>query len=140
MEQSILKAVKLAVNVSVDDPSFDETLIGHINTEFSTLHDLGVGPVSGFVIESDEETWDDFFPLVDDPLVLKVWMSKVKACVTLRVRILFDPPAQVFLLEALKGQLAEQEWRLNVNREEIAWVDPAPPDVLVVDGGDPSGE
>lgn len=139
MEQSILKSVKAAVNVSADDPSFDEALIGHINTEFSTLHDLGVGPVSGFVIEGEDETWDSYFVMDDDPMVQKVWLSKVKACVNLRVRLLFDPPAQVFLLEAIKGQLAEQEWRLNVNREGRDWVDPTPPDVLVVDGGDPSG-
>lgn len=139
MEQSILKTVKAAVNVSPDDTSFDEALIGHINTEFSTLHDLGVGPESGFVIEGDEETWDSYFTMDDDPMVQKVWLSKVKACIGLRVRLLFDPPAQVFLLQALKDQLAENEWRLNVNRETRDWVNPQPPDVLVVDGGDPSG-
>lgn len=136
MEQSILKTVKAAVNVALDDPSFDLAIIGHINTEFSTLADLGVGPPEGFVIEDDVGVWGDYL----DPDDNKIMLSQIKTAVILRTRILFDPPAQIFLLQALKDQLLETEWRINVNRETVEWVDPAPPDLLIVDGGDPSGE
>lgn len=138
MEQSILKSVKKSVNIAPDDPSFDLDIVGYINAEFSILTDLGVGPEVGFVIEDDTKEWTDFLD-VGEAVEKQVLLSKVKMAVILRTRLLFDPPAQVFLLNAMQEQLKEQEWRLNVNRETSAWVDPAPPDVLVVDGGDPSG-
>lgn len=138
MEQSILKSTKKILGVSDEDTSFDQDILTHINTAFSTIHDLGVGPVSGFVVEDADAEWASFFPNETDPLVLKVWMSKVKAVVHLRARLLFDPPTVAYLLDAHKEQLREAEWRLNVNREEVEWTDPAPAEVLVVDGGDPS--
>jgi hypothetical protein len=140
MEQSILKSTKKVLNVGVDDASFDLDIITHINTAFSILTDLGVGPLSGFVIEDEETVWEDYFPNEDDPAKLKVQLSKVKTVVFLRTRLLFDPPTVSYLLDSTKEQLREAEWRLNVNREESEWVDPAPDAVLVVDGGDPSGE
>jgi hypothetical protein len=140
MEQSILKSTKKVLNVGVDDASFDLDIITHINTAFSILTDLGVGPLSGFVIEDEEAVWEDYFPNEDDPAKLKVQLSKVKTVVFLRTRLLFDPPTVSYLLDSTKEQLREAEWRLNVNREESEWVDPAPDAVLVVDGGDPSGE
>lgn len=131
MEQSILLTVKKGVNVAPDDLSFDLDIITSINAEFSTLTDLGVGPEEGFVIEDETTEWGDFL----DPDENKVELSKVKTAVILRTRILFDPPAQVFLLEALKNQLQEMEWRLNVNREGQDWVAPTPLSVPVDDGG-----
>jgi hypothetical protein len=139
MEQSILKSVRKYVGVGTDDDAFDSDLIDAINAEFSILHDIGVGPQIGFVIEDDTKVWSDFLDVEEDEEKM-VWLSKVKMAVNLRTRLLFDPPAQSFHLNAMQEQLTEQEWRLSVNRETIAWVNPAPPDVLVVDGGDPSGE
>jgi hypothetical protein len=140
LEQSILKSTKKILGVGEDDTSFDQDIITHINTAFSYLNDLGIGPPSGFVIEDEAEEWASYFPNEDDPVKLKVWMSKVKTVVHLRAKLLFDPPTVAYMLEATKEQLREAEWRLNVNREEIEWVDPAPEEVLIVDGGDPSGE
>lgn len=134
MEQSILKSTKKVLSVSDDDTSFDIDIITHINTAFSTLNDMGVGPDAGFVIDDEDAEWEDF--LADD----NVKLSKVKACVWLRTKLLFDPPTISYLLEATQKQLQEIEWRLNVNRETSEWVDPDPADVLLVDGGDPSGE
>jgi hypothetical protein len=141
MEQSILKSTKKVLNVASDDPSFDLDIITHINTAFSVLNDIGVGPQGGFVIEGEEEEWETYFPNEDDPAKLKVQLSKIKTAVFLRVRLLFDPPTVSYLLDSTKELLRETEWRLSINREETEWVDPAPPDtVMVVDGGDPSGE
>ncbi len=140
MEQSILKSTKKMLNVAVDDDSFDLDILTHINSAFSVLNDIGVGPQGGFVIESDEEEWESYYPNEDDPAKLKVQLSKVKTAVFLRVRLGFDPPTVSFMLESTKELLREAEWRLNVNREDYEWVDPAPAEVLVVDGGDPSGE
>jgi len=141
MEQSILKSTKKVLNVAPDDTSFDDDILTHINSAFSNLTDLGVGPQGGFVIEDEEAEWASYFPNEDDPAKLKVQLSKIKTIVFLRVKLLFDPPTTSYLLEAAQKQLLEAEWRLNVNREETEWVDPDPPEsVLVVDGGDPAGE
>lgn len=139
MEQSILTSTKKVLNVASDDTSFDDDILTHINSAFSNLSDLGVGPQGGFVIEDADAEWASYFPNEDDPAKLKIQLSKVKTVVFLRVKLLFDPPTTAYLLEAAQKQLLEAEWRLNVNREETEWVDPSPPDVLVVDGGDPTG-
>jgi hypothetical protein len=120
MEQSILKSTKKILGIGPDDTSFDLDIITHINSAFSVLHDLGVGPEDGFAIEDEAEAWDSY--LVDD----QVKLNKVKPIVWLRVRLLFDPPASSFLLDAFKEQLREQEWRINTNREATEWVDPDP--------------
>jgi hypothetical protein len=130
MEQSILLSVKKALGVSPDDESFDLDIMMYINGEFSTLNGLGVGPAEGFVIEDESSEWSEFID-PDEDETSKVKLSQAKTCVILRTRLLFDPPTQAFLLEAVKDQLREFEWRLNVNRENEEWVDPNPRPPLI---------
>ena len=120
MEQSILTSTKKILGIEPDDETFDLDIITHINSEFSVLTELGVGPEGGFVIEDESAQWESY--LADDPVKL----SLVKTCVHARAKLLFDPPAQIFLSDALKNQLQEAEWRLNTNREATEWVDPDP--------------
>lgn len=127
MEQSILKSTKKILGLEPDDTSFDLDITTHINSAFSILNDLGVGPPDGFVIEDESTEWDDF--LSDDPIKL----SKVKTTVYLRARLAFDPPTQGYLLDALKELIREAEWRLSTNREETEWIDPDPPVILESD-------
>lgn len=117
LEPSILKGTKKALHISTDDESFDQDILLHINTAFSTLHQLGIGPTAGFAIEDDTATWDDF--ISDDPR-----FNSIKTYVYLRVRLLFDPPSTSFAIEAFENQIKELEWRLNALREEEQWVDP----------------
>lgn len=134
MEQSILNSVKLSVGISIDEPSFDTEIINAVNTEFSILNDIGIGPSIGFVIEDELSEWSDYLDVEGDE-EKKVWLSKVKMAVNLRTRLLFDPPRESVLLTSIQNQLAEQEWRLNANREAIEWTDPTPP--VVIDVGEP---
>jgi hypothetical protein len=130
---SILDSVKKTLNLATDYTPFDEDIIMHINTVFSTLNQLGVGPVQGFMIEDKTPTWDAF--LGSDPR-----LNHVKSYVFLRVRMLFDPPATGFTTEAMKEQIKELEWRLNVQREDTEWTDPITglrPVGPVLDGGAP---
>lgn len=115
---SILNDTKKMLDIGDDDTSFDLNIITHINSEFSTLTDIGVGPVEGFVIEDGDADWDEF---VADDIVR---LSKVKTCVFLRAKLLFDPPTSSFLMDSIQRQLQEAEWRLNVNREGTEWTDP----------------
>jgi hypothetical protein len=119
MEQSILKSVKKILGITPSDTSFDDDILTHLNSAFSTLHQLGIGPVDGFQVEDDEALWVDF--LGADPR-----LNQVRTYVCLKTRIAFDPPTTSYLIGALKDQITELEWRLNDHREQTEWVDPDP--------------
>lgn len=136
---SILLHTKKALGISDGDDSFDLDVIMYINNAFSNLNDLGAGPVGGFVITGEDEVWTDFFPQSDDPIELNVILSKVQTYVVLKTRIIFDPPTVPTLMTSIESQIKEAEWRINVNRESGSWAAPNPTDILVVDGGDPTG-
>jgi len=122
MEQSILISTKKVLGVAEDYTVFDEDIIMHINTAFSTLTQLGVGPAEGFMIEDASTEWDDFLP--EDPDERQY--NSVKSYVFLKVSMLFDPPQTSYLITAKEKQIEELEWRLNVVREETRWTDPDP--------------
>ena len=119
METSILTSTKKILGIAADYTVFDLDIITHINTAFSTLTQLGVGPAEGFMIEDDQAVWDDY--IVDD-----LQYNSVKTYIYLRVRQLFDPPTTSYLIAAFQKQIEELEWRLNVHREETEWTDPDP--------------
>lgn len=135
MEPSILKSVKKVLGLEADYTAFDLDVLMHINSVFTILQQLGIGPDAGFAIEDDTATWDAF--LGTDPK-----LNSVKSYIWLRVRLLFDPPQSSFLIQAMEKQIQELEWRLNVQRESTQWVNPLaviPTDeeVIVFDGGTP---
>ncbi len=117
MSASILTSTKKILNIPELDTSFDVDILMHINSVFSILTQLGIGPVEGYMIEDAVTTWDDF--LSDDPR-----LNFVKQFVYLRVRLIFDPPTTSFLIEALEKQAQELAWRINVHREEESWTNP----------------
>lgn len=119
MEQSILKSTKKILGVADNYTVFDLDIITHINSAFSTLTQLGVGPAEGFMIQGADEEWEDF--IAED-----FQYNSVKSYVFLKVRQLFDPPQTSYLISAVESQIKELEWRLNVHREETGWVDPDP--------------
>jgi hypothetical protein len=119
MEQSILISTKKILGIAEDYTVFDLDIITHINSAFSTLTQLGVGPAQGFMIDDATAVWADF--IVDD-----LQYNAVKSYVFLKVRQLFDPPSTSYLISAVERQIQELEWRLNVHREETGWVDPDP--------------
>jgi hypothetical protein len=119
VEDSILTSTKKVLNLAADYEAFDQDVIMHINSVFSTLNQLGVGPEVGFMIEDASSTWDAFLGI--DPR-----LNHVKTYVYLRVRILFDPPQTGHHMSAMEKQITELEWRLNVQREETMWTDPFP--------------
>lgn len=110
MDDSILNSVKKILGIAADYDAFDTDIIIHINTVFSTLNQLGLGPTDGFMIEDDSAVWEDF-------LLGDMRLNHVKTYAYLRVRVLFDPPTAGFTLTALQEQIKELEWRLSVFRE-----------------------
>lgn len=119
METSILTSTKKILGLDEDYTAFDPDIITHINTAFSILAQLGVGPVQGFMIEDAEAVWEDFIGTDNR-------YNMVKTYVWLKVRQLFDPPTTSYLITAFDEQVRELEWRINSYREETEWVDPDP--------------
>lgn len=120
MEKSILTSTKKALGIASGYTAFDLDIITHINTAFSTLTQLGIGPPVGFMIEDVTPEWPDF-------MGTDIQLNSVKTYVFLKTRMLFDPPVTSFHISAMNEQIRELEWRLNTHREETAWVDPDPP-------------
>lgn len=103
---SILTSVKKMLGIAEDYEHFDTDIIMHINTVFSILLQLGVGPTSGFSITDSSAVWTDF--ITDSRLEM------VKTYVYMKVRLMFDPPQSSALIESINNQIKELEWRLNV--------------------------
>lgn len=120
MSDSILTSIKKNLGVDETYEVFDPDIIMYINSALATLTQLGVGPAEGFMIEDKTATWATF--LGTDPR-----LSPVKTYVQLRTRMLFDPPQTSYLVEAMKQQIQEHEWRMNVHMESTIWTDPTPP-------------
>jgi len=119
VSESILDSTKKILGIDSEYVAFDPDILMHINTVFSILNQLGIGPEEGFAITDKVATWDAF--LGED-----LRLNSVKTYVYLRVRMLFDPPTVSYLVESMRQQIQELEWRLNVQREGASWVDPDP--------------
>lgn len=104
---SILNDVKKLLGLDVDYKAFDSDVIIHINSAFSHLNQLGLGPQEGFMIHNEADQWDEV--LGSDPN-----LNLVKTYVYLKTRLAFDPPTTSFAIEAIKEQLKEQEWRISI--------------------------
>ena len=111
--ENILDSIKKLLGIDEADLNFDQELIMHINSVFMVLNQLGVGPVGGFKISSNEEVWTDF-------VGTRLDLESVKSYIYLKVRLLFDPPQNSFLVGAIEKQIEENEWRLQVQVEPYA--------------------
>jgi len=107
---SILDSVKQALGVDIFEVAFDADLVMHINTVFSTLHELDVGPNIPVTITSNQDLWTTF-------METNVDLNAAKSYMVAKVRLLFDPPATSFGINALQEVIKELEWRLNVIAE-----------------------
>lgn len=122
MADSILNDTKKMLNLAPDYTAFDTDIIISINSAFSVLAQLGLGPEDGFIIEDATVPWEAFIG-ADRKLYF------VKVYIYLKTRLVFDPPATSFAIEAIKEQIQELEARLSIHREGESWVSPFPPSV-----------
>lgn len=109
--ESILTSIKKLLGIMEDCIDFDIDIIIHINSVFMILTQIGVGPEEGFAIKDKFSIWTDFVP--------EGYVESVKTYVYLRVKLLFDPPASSSVMESIKRQADEIEWRLNVAADKI---------------------
>lgn len=109
--ESILTSIKKLLGIAEEYTHFDNDIIMHINSVFTTLTQLGVGPSEGFYIEDDSTCWTDF---IEDLTKLQA----IKTYIYLKVKLVFDPGSVgSSTLAAYERQIQELEWRLNVIAE-----------------------
>lgn len=106
---SILTSIKLNIGIAEKDTSFNYQLITFINSVFSILTQVGVGPEKGFFIEDEGATWDEY--ISDDPIALNM----AKTYISLKAGLIFDPPTNSTLTALKQEQIKEYEWRLNIS-------------------------
>lgn len=107
---SILTSVKKMLGIEESYQHFNADLIMHINSVFAILSQLGVGPTNGFMIEDENAKWNDYFGSNKN-------LEFIKTYVYLKVRLLFDPPQNSFVVDAINKQIDELEWRINLAAE-----------------------
>lgn len=109
MEDSILDEIKKLLGIDKEYDVFDTDITIHINTVFTTLHQLGVGSQDSFSITSSADTWNSFLSQAPEGVNL----GSIKTYIYMRVRLMFDPPTTSFALDSFKQQISEFEWRLT---------------------------
>lgn len=110
MEESILISIKKLLGISKECTDFDTDIIIHINTVFTILNQMGVGPEEGFRIKNQDTKWNEYIQ-EDDKL------DDVITYVYLKVKLVFDPPLNGTVINANTQMINELEWRLNFQAE-----------------------
>lgn len=112
-DDSILGTIKTMLGLTSDVEAFDQELITHINSVFTILNQLDIGPDAGFMIYGYDEVWGNF---VEDVTLT----TMVREFIYLKVRMIFDPPASSVVSDAFNQRIAELEWRMNIQAERLA--------------------
>lgn len=104
--ESILNTIKQMLGPNEDVTAFDTDIIFLINSTFSELDQIGVGPEGGFSIEDSSTIWDEFIPNEDKRFAM------VKEYIYLSVKLGFDPPTNSSVLTSMERRKDRLEWRL----------------------------
>lgn len=104
-EKSILTTIKGMLGLTEGYNAFDMEITAHINSAISVLNHIKVG-VEDFFISDKSFTWDEFIP--DNPKL----QNMAKQYIWISTRIVFDPPTNSFVVDALSKQKEELYWRM----------------------------
>lgn len=110
LNESILDDVKKIIGLAPEITDFDQDLILHINSILAVLTQIGIGPSEGFFITCNTEKWSDFLGSGTE-------LNYIKSYVAMRVRLIFDPPTNSNVTQALEKYCSEFETRAHYVRE-----------------------
>lgn len=116
MEENILESIKDLLGIYKEDEAFDNDVLININAVLSTLYQLGVGSEGHYVVLNGTETWNDLFE--EEDLV-----DFVKLYVYMKVKLVFDPPTNSSILQALNEQAKELEYRILLQADSSNYFD-----------------
>lgn len=111
MDESILKSIKDLLGISESDEAFDQDVLININAIFSTLYQLGVGSKRYNYVVTEADTWYQVFYDFEDLI------GFIKLYTYMKVKIVFDPPTNSSILDALNNQIKEIEWRITMQAD-----------------------
>lgn len=110
-EDSILLSVKRMLGgLDEENKYFDLDLIIYINSIFTVLAQVGVGPSTPYKIVDATDEWSDFECYE---------LEAVKEYIYLKTKLTFDPPSSGSVMQAFKERANELEWRLMIFSEEL---------------------
>ena len=111
VSDSILNSVKQFCGYRPDYDVFDSDFKMLINSDLATLCQLGIGPKTGFRVLDDSATWDQFLEGRTD-------LGWVQEYISIKVRLIHDPPTSSSILKAYEEKVKELEWRIVFKNEE----------------------
>lgn len=111
-DESILTSIKNYLGVLESDESFDSELIMLINSVLMVIMQEWHGVDHAFVIEDKTAVWSDF--LGDD-----VDYEGLKLYIGLRVKLVWDPPTNSAVIEAMKNEMQDLEWRMYIWKDNL---------------------
>lgn len=109
--ETVLSSIKTMLNVEQSITAFDSELLMHINAAVSELVQGGSGPDSGLNVTA-ETVWSD---LSTDTNVV----SAAREYIYCKTRLIWDPPTNSFLCDALKSRADECYWRAYLESDEL---------------------
>lgn len=110
---SILNSVKKNLGIESSYHDFDQDIIMNINSAIFTLTQFGIGPDNGYIVQDEKDTYFDYLGTAEP------FYQAIKMYLTFRTRLGFDPPTSSYVLESIKDQIKELEWRLLVMTEQL---------------------
>lgn len=105
--ESILTSIKEDLQIDESNEEFDVTILGHINTAISYLHQMGIGPSKGFLVTGKDDTWGQ---LLGSEMAL---LASARTYIYISTKLVFDPPASSAIIDSMNRQKNEAEWRLT---------------------------
>ena len=112
MDESILDSIKKMLGLPDSYEAFDVDISTNINAALLKLEQVGVGK-DMFYISDSTSIWSDFLGENSDLL------GGSMTFVYLQTRIIFDPPSNSFVLDAMKSQSEELLYRMMLQVEEV---------------------
>lgn len=113
MTDSILTSIKKLLGIVESDTSFDSELIMLINSALMVIMQEWYGMDHAFRIEDKTATWDDLLGEEE------VDYEGVKQYIFLRVKMIFDPPNNSSVIEAMRKEMEDLEWRMYVWKDNV---------------------
>lgn len=112
LNNSILIDIRLALDLSDDDKSYDTTLLMHINSAIGELNQVGVG--KNIIVEDDGTTWKD----LQNPDQVKgnELFKLIPEFILLNTKLIFDPPPPS-AVEFYVNNIQKLLWRLKAAYE-----------------------
>lgn len=110
MNSSILDDIKQMLGIYSDDTAFDSELIMYINNAISDLIHVGK-EMADYSIQDNTNEWSEF--LDSDALA-----GQARQYVFCKVRLLFDPPSNSFVVTEIEKAKDEAQWRFYMIKDD----------------------